>query len=799
MAILKGFPPSNTISPSVRISEQDLSFITPVSASSAVAGLVGFASKGPINIPTVVTTGRQLSTVFGNPHPELGDPYMVYAAQQFLLTGTQCFCVRVADTDPVSDEAARTASTPVPAAGGQLLVWSSTPGPYVFADNQFFRFRLNGTLNFRTLVALQTGAFGISAEELATELNEQIDAENDGIAFFAHSDGLGDTYVGVKTLWAFGPDAELEFVAVQNSMYGFGGVTGLGSGMTQAALIGDEDRYPATSYSAGNYDLSGETGLFLNVVIDGTDNVSLDNVVQVIDLSGLEGDATLSAADVVDYVNDVALDDLPGGFEAYAVGDQVALRTLHSGRDARLLVKSDSTAAAVFGFGHETALGTSPRGTAASTQEEVVTGLETFGRANGSANSANVSSFTALADTPGVDGNATQIKITNDVHASVFTLEVYNNGSQVESWGNLTKNPASRFYVETYLQLVSDFVRVTDNPDTTAPPADGTYLLGDPGVAGSIAGTDGIPSDPDKQDALLVGSAVGFTGLYALSEPEQVQVDLLAVPGHSSTFVVQSLLDVCQNYRQDSLALIDPPFGLTVSEIVAWQNGAHPLNSQRFDSDFGALYWPWVKVRDTYNQVDVWCPPSGAVMATIARSDSLSAPWFAPAGITRGLVPGVTDVFSRPTQQERDQMYANRNCVNPIIQFVDVGGFVLWGQKTLQRLPSALDRVNVRRMMFTIEKRIRSMSRGLLFDPNDSIFRAEFSRMATDILTVVKIGRGLTDFIIDAGEDLNTPDVIDRNEFRANIGVQPTRAVEFMFIQFSIHRTGSFTETASNF
>jgi phage tail sheath protein FI len=229
-----------------------------------------------------------------------------------------------------------------------------------------------------------------------------------------------------------------------------------------------------------------------------------------------------------------------------------------------------------------------------------------------------------------------------------------------------------------------------------------------------------------------------------------------------------------------------------VKEVVAWQNGTHPLNNTRFDSDFGALYWPWVKIYDSYNKVDVWCPPSGSVMAVIARSDFLGAPWFAPAGLTRGLVPNITDVYNRPTLEERDTMYGNRNCVNPIVKFADTDGFVVFGQKTLQRLPTALDRVNVRRLMFYIEKAIRTSSRGLLFDPNDAIFRQKFINLATNILNNVKVGRGINDFRIQADEELNTPDVIDRNEFRARIGVQPTRAAEFIFIEFSIHRTGSF-------
>jgi phage tail sheath protein FI len=186
-------------------------------------------------------------------------------------------------------------------------------------------------------------------------------------------------------------------------------------------------------------------------------------------------------------------------------------------------------------------------------------------------------------------------------------------------------------------------------------------------------------------------------------------------------------------------------------------------------------------------------------MAVYARSDFLGAPWFAPAGLTRGIVPGISDVYSRPTLSERDLMYGNRNCINPIVQFVDVDGFLVWGQKTLQRRPTALDRVNVRRLMFYLEKRIRSNSRALLFEPNDEVFRDRFIRIARGILDQVKVGRGLTDYIIKADEELNTPDVIDRNEFRAQIGVQPTRAAEFIFIEFSIHRTGSFVENADTF
>lgn len=786
MAILRGFPPSNTISPSVRITEKDLSFIAP-EQSFHRAGLVGFASKGPINVPTVVSTQRQLNTIFGYPHPESGDPYMLYAAQQYLLVANELYVVRVADEDNVSDERANLAEVAVPSAGGQIEIESDTAGPYVFAVDSFFRWRLNDVLASKTLVAL---ADTYSTAQLVEELNAQVVSDIDGIEFYIAN---GDK-IAVRTTFSFGPDAELELVSVQDQMYGgdvYDGtdveatnITGLATGMTRGRLVGSKSQYPTSGGTPGTYDLTGLTDLNIQIVVDGSDNVLIDNAVQVIDLAAIEGtSATISQ--IVTAINAYKMANLPGGWTAYANTNNLAFRTDHLGRDARLLVKSDSTAAGLFGLDAVTKTGLSPIGTSGDVS------IETFGRVNGDENSTGALSFTITADSAGIDGNASQVVIENNIREGNFTLQVFNNGVQVESWGGLTKDETSRFYVETFMSVVSDWVRVVDNTDNLAPPLDGIYTLAD--------GSDGIPSDPDKQDSLIIGNSLGFTGMYALSEPEQIDIDLIAVPGHASTAVVTALLDLCQNMRADCLAIVDPPFGLTVKEIIAWQNGTHPLNSTRFDSDFGALYWPWVKLTDTYNRIDVWCPPSGSVMATIANSDNLSAPWFAPAGVNRGIVPNITDVFSRPTLEERDLMYGYRNCINPIVQFVDFDGFVIWGQKTLQRLPTALDRVNVRRLMFYIEKRVRAASRQLLFDPHDVELESKFVRISTSILTEVQVGRGVTDFRVKCDSELNPPDVVDRNEMRAQIGVQPTRAAEFIFIEFSIHRTGDFSAGSADF
>ncbi len=911
MAILKGFPPSNTISPSVRITEKDLSFIAP-EQSFHRAGLVGFASKGPINIPTVIRSRRQLNTVFGYPHPEQSDPYLVYAAEQYLLVANELYVVRVADTDPVSWERAKTAQVEMPSAGGEVVFVSSTSGSYKLNKDMYLRWRLNGVLSSKTLVALadanhpdpavQSG--GYSASQLAEDLNLQLDPAVDGIEFFStleqtnfvegenkttsdtdasatfnldnsdlvagsitgrvvvggvvvqsfsvnseggfsfrqlasssvkavggsvdlsagtvtlnysgnlsagtngvyvdykYTDTFTTTRLGVRTTFSFGPKASLELVSVADALYGPTSAdvgsnvhvspTGLGSGMTPAQFTGSE---------AATFDFTSLSEFDLQVVVDGTDSVLIDNVNQVIDLSSLGSNSAATVANVVGAINGaISSGDVPGGFEAVAVGNFVSLRTLHAGSDARLLVKSESSVFELLGFDaplvdptdatsdagfYVTAEGGSPSGVSGDAA------VSTYGVVRGDANRFGDVSVTRTADSAGIEGNATQVVIKNNIREGNFIMEVYNNGVQVESWGNLSKDETSRYYVETFLSLVSDFVRATDNSSNPSPPLDGTYSLS--------GGSDGIPADPDDQDYFLIGNPIGSTGIYALSEPEQIDLDIVAIPGHSSTGVVLALIDMVQNMRMDAMAIIDAPFGLTVKEIVAWQNGSHPLNTTRFDSDFAALYWPWVKIRDTFNNVDVWVPPSGSVMAVYARNDALAAPWFAPAGVNRGVVSGITDVFSRPTLEERDLMYGNRNAINPIVQYADLQDYVVWGQKTLQRRPTALDRVNVRRLMFVIEKRIRQASKFLLFEPHDEIFRARFVDIATAILQDIQVGRGLTDFIIKADAELNTPDVIDRNEFRARIGVQPTKAVEFMFIEFSIHRTGSFEAGSDTF
>ncbi len=312
----------------------DLSLLTP-DQSFHRSGLVGFASKGPVNVPTLIATQRQLNTVFGYPHPESGDPYMYYAAVQYLLLANELYVVRVAEEDEVSDERANIADVDVPSAGGQIIILSEKAGNYTFGVDSFFRWRLNGVLHSKTLVIL-AGTY--TPAQLAEDLNLQLIGDIDGIEFFTDETS---TYIGVQTTFAFGPDSSFEFVSVQDAMYGDtvinGNPTGLGTGMTKAEIVGSLDRYPASYQTAGHYNFTGLTDLNIQIVVDGTDNVLIDNIVQVIDLTDLEA-TNSTIATVVTTINNQKAENggtLPGGWTALAEGDNLAFKTDTTGADAR--------------------------------------------------------------------------------------------------------------------------------------------------------------------------------------------------------------------------------------------------------------------------------------------------------------------------------------------------------------------------------------------------------------------------------------------------------------------------------
>jgi hypothetical protein len=293
----------------------------------------------------------------------------------------------------------------------------------------------------------------------------------------------------------------------------------------------------------------------------------------------------------------------------------------------------------------------------------------------------------------------------------------------------------------------------------------------------------------------------------AVRDPERVEMNLAAMPGIVNNTLNDALVKVCEA-RGDSMAIIDiknvytPDTENTQSaedRIGTVATAVSNLrNNLQLNSSYGATYYPWVQIRDNINGATLWAPPSVAILGTLAYSEAASALWFAPAGFTRGGLSAnnaagipVVGLTQKLTSKERDTLYdAN---INPIASF-PAEGIVVFGQKTLQVTPSALDRINVRRLMIFLKKQISRMASTLLFDQNVESTWNRFRGQVEPFLDNVKAGLGVTDYRLILDRSTTTPDLIDRNIMYAKIFVKPARAIEFIAIDFVITDSGASFE-----
>jgi hypothetical protein len=273
-------------------------------------------------------------------------------------------------------------------------------------------------------------------------------------------------------------------------------------------------------------------------------------------------------------------------------------------------------------------------------------------------------------------------------------------------------------------------------------------------------------------------------GIETFSNPEAVNINVFATPGlnffdHIS--LTNQAIDMVEEDRADALYIINSPNVDDAEEVVGM------LDDLGYDSNYSATYWPWIQVRDGDNATQLYIPPTGEVLRNVALTDNVSYPWFAVAGYSRGLVKSIK-ALKKLTLDERDILYKGR--INPIATFSDTGT-IIWGNKTLQVRESALDRINVRRLLLRARKLISAVAIRLLFEQNDEQVRNEFSRLVNPILEAIKKERGLFDFRVTVS---NAPEDIDANTLRGKIYIKPTRSLEFIDLEFVITPTGASFE-----
>lgn len=393
-----------------------------------------------------------------------------------------------------------------------------------------------------------------------------------------------------------------------------------------------------------------------------------------------------------------------------------------------------------------------------------------------------------LAINEGVWGDRLSIEIADGSQdpANTFDLTVRYKGNVVEVFKDLSMDESSAHHVELAVNDKSNWITTNDLSATTGlatdRPATGMYSL--------AGGNDGLV---DLSDIDYMGDPSQHTGFYAFDEIDALNI--LMAPGITTAPVISGAIAYAES-RMDLIFVADAPIHLEPQEAVVFRKGQGIYSHAAFNSSYAALYYPWIEITDPMTGKKKLVPPSGAVAGCYARSDQKTQVWYAPAGIDRGRILNALSVAYKTSRGERDVLYPEG--VNVIAVFPDTG-INIWGQRTLQSQPSAVDRVNVRRLMMFMEEAIAESSRFVVFQPNNPQTWRSLLRLIRPFLQDIKDKGGLYDFAVQCDEETNTPVVIDRNELICRIFVKPTKTAEFIELNFIMTDTGaSFSEILGN-
>ena len=414
--------------------------------------------------------------------------------------------------------------------------------------------------------------------------------------------------------------------------------------------------------------------------------------------------------------------------------------------------------------------------------------------------------------------------------SGTFTLlirrgdDTANTPTILETWSNLSLDPNQSNYIEKvignqtynvrtdgtslYLQVTgsylvnSKYVRVKavnqktpnffDNTGTAASAFTGSIPAAQSGAFGAGTGENIPVSWPANFYENMGGANIqgigpnDYTQSFAiLANKDDYKYNIITAPGlmraesgHASA--ITTLINNTQD-RGDAIAVIDlVKYGQNIANVTA--------QAAALNTSYAAAYWPWVQIVDPDTQNLVWVPASTIIPGVYAYNDQVAAPWFAPAGINRGGLSQVVLAERRLSSANRDTLYSAK--INPIATF-PATGVVVFGQKTLQNKASALDRVNVRRLLITLKNTISNISNTLVFEQNTLATRNTFLAQVNPYLESVQQRQGLYAYKVIMDESNNTPDVVDRNQLRGAIYLQPTKTAEFIILDFNILPTGA--------
>ena len=299
-------------------------------------------------------------------------------------------------------------------------------------------------------------------------------------------------------------------------------------------------------------------------------------------------------------------------------------------------------------------------------------------------------------------------------------------------------------------------------------------------------------SDTNSQGVALATSAAtlgtgGYkTAINLLKNKDEFDIDMLFIPGildqngSNSNTIIGDAISMCED-RGDCFLVYDNTF---LTDTVANAK----TNTEARNSSFAAAYYPWVQIQDATTGNFRYVPPSVVIAGVYHFNDTIGQPWFAPAGLNRGGIDSAVQAYRKLTQGNRDDLYESN--VNPIATFPGQG-VTVFGQKTTQKKASALDRVNVRRLLINLKKFVANSSRGLVFEQNTTDLRNQFLNTVQPYMEQVQANQGLNAFRVVMDDSNNTAETIDRNQLVGQIFIQPTRTAEFIVLDFVVQPTGA--------
>ncbi len=770
------------VSPGVFTRENDLSFLSQ-GIGEIGAAIIGPFAKGPAFVPTVVNTQSEFESIFGTPD---GTYYTGYTVQNYLREAGTVTIVRVGHV-----------------------------GGYTVANSGSWGVVVSGSGAGHKLVGVIKPTHNWSTSGNGGAITASIDAQPSASAFSISLNGIGTAYdvtnLSASVLYSAGNDLSDVFgenprgsKGVYVSQYfenSAAGTYNQASGSTvslvnlgEQSFVGQDCTYASTPWIQSQ-EISGEKHNLFRFHTLGDGNytnkeykVSIFNV-KAAGESNATDYATFSVVirgfadtdrkkSILETYNNVNLDPASPNYILKVIGDQDITidangkQTLNGDYTNRSkIVRVEVSAEGSFPitaapFGHEKYY--SPISGSDSITPAVIF-------STGSADNTASSTFRYS----GIDLETSIVKVDNN-H---FLAPIPNNaGYGTNTAFSFNSSPFN------YLLTGSNTTDVAKRQFTVA------FQGGFDGVSPTIKHAKAGDSDWgagnsqgfNLSTSTASGSVAYVKAINAVSNPDDFDINLVSAPGvvrRLHSYVFDKIVDMVES-REDAFF---------IGELSDYDDSIELVTSeaQNVDSNYVGSYYPWVKTIDSRTNKLTTVPPSVLMPGIYAANDAIAAEWFAPAGLNRGGITGAVSVLNRLTHAERDTLYENK--VNPIAQFPGEG-IVAFGQKTLQDKSSALDRINVRRLLIKVKKYIASTSRYLVFEQNTATTRARFLNTVNPYLEAIQQRQGLYAFRVVMDESNNTPDVIDRNILAGAIYLQPTKTAEFIIVDFNILPTGaSFT------